>query len=137
MAKSTEELLGKIVEKLDDLQKSTHSIDKEVALQKAAAAERHNDIKSMQEEQKRTNEILEINTQSLTEHMARTDLLEKAVQTLDRRLTPFEREKIEKEAVAKHRRKVLITMSKVVAGLTALAGLLAVLKPYLLALLAI
>lgn len=137
MAKSTEELLGKIVEKLDDLQKSTHSIDKEVALQKAASEERHADIKAIQEEQKRANEILQINTESLHEHMARTDLLEKAVQTLDRRLTPFEKEKIEKEAIAKHRRKVLMTCGKVVAGLTALIGLLAALKPYLLALLAI
>lgn len=132
MAKTTEDMLTKIVEKLDDLQKSTHSIDKEVYLQKAAANERHADIKSIQEEQKRSNEILQENTNSLNEHMARTELLEKAAQSMDRRLTPLEVEKIEKEAVVRHRKEVILLVAKIVGVMTALGGIIMAAKPFIL-----
>jgi multidrug resistance efflux pump len=135
MAKTTEDLLSKIVDKLDDLQKSTHNIDKEVALQKAAAEERHADIRGLQDEAKRNNEILAENTKSLQEHMARTDLLEAAVKKMDERLTPIEIERIEKEAVAEHRKDVIIKIAKITGALTAIVGLLAAVKPFLLALL--
>lgn len=130
-------MFAKIVEKLDELQKSTHSIDKEVALQKAAADERSSDIKSMQEEQKRLNDILQQNTESLNEHMARTDLLEKAVQKMDERLTPIEIDKIEKEAVAKHRKEFVVKVAKVVGALATLGGIIAAMKPYIIALLSL
>lgn len=135
MAKTTEDLLSKIVDKLDDLQKSTHNIDKEVALQKAAADERHQDLKAVQEEQKRANEILAENTKSLQEHMARTDLLETAVKKIDERLTPIEIERIQKEAVAKHRKEVIVKAAKIAGALTALGGLIAAAKPLILLLL--
>lgn len=135
MPKTTEDLLSKIVDKLDELQKSTHSIDKEVALQKAAAMERHMDIKAIQDEQKKSNEILAENTKSLQEHMARTDLLEVAVKKIDERLTPIEIERIEKEAVAKHRREMIVKSAKIIGALTALGGFIAAAKPLILALL--
>ncbi len=135
MAKTTEDLLSKIVDKLDDLQKSTHNIDKEVALQKAAAEERHADIRGLQDEAKRNNEILAENTKSLQEHMARTDLLEAAVKKMDERLTPIEIERIEKEAVAKHRKDAIVKWAKIAGALTAIIGLVAAAKPFLLALL--
>lgn len=137
MAKTTEDLLSKIVDKLDELQKSTHSIDKEVALQKLAAEERHNDIKAVQHAQDKHNTILEENTKSLQEHMARTDLLEQAVKKMDERLTPIEIERIQNDAVAKHRRETIIKWAKIAGAATALAGAIAAAKPYLLALLAL
>lgn len=135
MAKTTEDLLSKIVDKLDDLQKSTHNIDKEVALQKAAAEERHADIKGLQDETKRNNEILAENTKSLQEHMARTDLLEAAVKKMDERLTPIEIERIQKEAVSKHRKEVIVKWAKIIGALATLGGMIAAAKPILLALL--
>lgn len=135
MAKTTEDLLTKIVDKLDDLQKSTHSIDKEVALQKAAAIERGFDIKAIQEEAKRTNNILQANTNSLNEHMMRTDLLEKAVQNMDARLTPIEVDKIQKEAIAIHRKEMMIKWGKIIAAMATLGGIIAAAKPFLLFLL--
>lgn len=137
MAKSTEDMLSKIVDKLDELQKSTHNIDKEVALQKAASNERHADIKSIQEEQKRSNDILQKNTESLNEHMARTDLLEKAVKKIDERLTPIEIDRIEKEAISKHRKEMMVRIAKILSVLAALGGAIAALKPYIIALLSI
>lgn len=135
MAKTTEDLLTKIVDKLDDLQKSTHNIDKEVALQKAASIERGHDIKAIQEEQKRSNDILQKNTESLNEHMHRTDLLEKAVQQMDARLTPIEVDKIQKEAIAAHRKEMMIKWGKIIAALATLGGMIAAAKPFLLFLL--
>lgn len=136
MAKTTEDMLSKIVDKLDELQKSTHNIDKEVALQKAAAEDHAQDLKSLQHEQKRNNDILQQNTQSLNEHMARTDLLESMVEKMDLRLTPLEREKIEKEAVAKHRKEMILLAAKIVGALTALGGIIMAAKPLILLLLA-
>lgn len=135
MAKTTEDMLAKIVDKLDELQKSTHSIDKEVALQKAAALERSYDIKAIQESQAINNAILQENTNSLNEHMARTELLEKAVNSLDRRLTPIEIDKIEKEAIAKHRKEVMVRWAKIIGSLATLGGIIAAAKPLILLLL--
>lgn len=135
MAKTTEDLLSKIIDKLDDLQKSTHNIDKEVALQKAAAEDRHTEIKGLKDEAALHNQILAENTKSLQEHMARTDLLEVAVKKIDERLTPIEIERIQKDAVAKHRRDLVIKTAKVAGALTALGGLLAAAKPLILLLL--
>lgn len=135
MAKTTEDILSKIIDKLDDLQKATYSIDKEVALQKASALERGFDIKAIQEEAKRTNDILQANTNSLNEHMHRTDLLEKAVQQMDARLTPIEVDKIQKEAIAAHRKEMMIKWGKIIAALATLGGLIAAAKPLLLFLL--
>jgi len=135
MAKTTEDMLAKIVDKLDELQKSTHSIDKEVALQKAASESRGTDIKAIQEEAKRTNDILQQNTNSLNEHMARTELLEKAVQKMDDRLTPIEVDKIQKEAIAAHRKEVMIRTAKIIATIATLGGIIAAAKPLLLLLL--
>lgn len=135
VAKSIEDTLGKISDKLDDLQKSVHSIDKEVALQKADAMIRGEHIKGLQEEAKRNNDILQENTNSLNEHMHRTDLLEKLVTEMDNRLTPLEKEKIEKEAISKHRRETLIRWGKILGALTALGGVIAAAKPLILLLL--
>lgn len=135
MAKTTEDLLVKIVDKLDELQKSTYNIDKEVALQKAAAEDHAQDLKVLQHEQKRNNDILQQNTQSLNEHMARTDLLESMVEKMDARLTPIEIDRIEKAAIAKHRKETLKKIGKIIAALTALGGIIAAAKPYLVLLL--
>ncbi len=45
------------------------------------------------------NDILEQNTQSLKEHMHRSDLLERIVEKMDKRLSPVETDFIRKQAV--------------------------------------
>lgn len=132
VAKTTEDMLVKIVDKLDDLQKSIHGVDKEVALQKAGAMERSFDIKSLQDEVKVNNQILQENTTSLQEHMMRTDLLEKAVFQMDQRLTPIEKDKIEQEAIARHRKEMIVRWAKLIGILAALGGMVAAAKPLLL-----
>lgn len=136
MAKTTaEEMLVKIVDKLDEMQKSLHNVDKDNAVIKAAVQEQSNDIKVLQEQQKQSNDIQRQNTKSLDEHMYRTDLLEKLHQDLDNRLTPIEIEKIEQTAIKAHTKELIIRWAKIVGALATVTGLIVAAKPFLLFLL--
>lgn len=135
MAKTTDEMLNKISEKLDDVVDSIHKVDKEVALQKSAFDEHIKQDEKMYEEFKRMNDILQQNTQSLKEHMHRTELLEELVTKIDTRLSPFEIDKIQKEAVNQYRNEKLKKYGKVLGLIATAIGILAALKPFLLKLL--
>jgi len=135
MAKNTEDMLNKIDEKLDDVVDSIHKVDKEVALQKAAFDDHIKQDERMYEEFKRMNDILQQNTESLKEHMHRTELLEDLVKKIDVRLSPFEIEKIEEEAVKKYRNSKLKKYGKILGAIATGIGILAAIKPLLLKLL--
>ncbi len=135
--KTVDELLLKIDGKIDDVSDSIYKIDKEFALHKAAFEQHLKQDELMYEEFKRMNNILQQNTQSLKEHMHRTELLEEIVKKMDARLSPVEIRHIEEEAIKKHRKEMLIKIGKVIAALTALGGLIAAAKPYLLLLLSL
>jgi hypothetical protein len=135
MAKTADELLLKIDNKIDDVSDSIHKVDKELALHKAAFEQHIKQDELMYEEFKRMNDILQQNTESLKEHMHRTELLEDIVKKMDARLSPVEIRHIEEEAIKRHRKEMLIKTGKIVAGITAVIGLLAAAKPLILALL--
>jgi thiaminase len=135
MAKNLDDMLNKIDEKLDDVSDAIHKVDKEVALQKAAFDEHIKQDEKMYEEFKRMNDILQQNTDSLKEHMHRTDLLEDIVKKMDLRLSPIELERIEDEAVKKYRNSKLKKYGKVLGAIATAIGILAMLKPLLLKLL--
>jgi DNA repair exonuclease SbcCD ATPase subunit len=135
MAKSLDDMLNKIDEKLDNVSDSIHKIDKEVALQKAAFDEHIKQDEKMYEEFKRMNDILQQNTDSLKEHMHRTDLLETMITKMDQRLSPIELERIEDEAVKKYRNSKLKKYGKVLGVIATAIGILAAAKPLLLKLL--
>ena len=135
MAKHVDEMLMKIDTKLDEVSDSIHKVDKEVALQKAAFDEHIKQDERMYEEFKRMNDILQANTESLKEHMHRTELLESIVQKMDARLTPIELEKIELAAITKYRNEKLVKYGKILGLITTLIGILAATKPLLLKLL--
>lgn len=76
--------------------------------------------KQMYEEIKRTNDILEKNTESLIEHVRRTELNEIAIKELksmnqrfDSRLTPIEHSHIEKAGLQKAWKRVGIVLGVV------------------------
>lgn len=137
MAKNTEDMLSKIDTKLDEAVEAIHKVDKDVALQKASLEERTNDVNRMYEELKRMNDILQQNTESLREHMHRTDLLEQLALNLNQRLEPIELEKIEQETIKKYRTEQLKKYGKIVGIVATAIGILAAIKPYLLKLLAL
>lgn len=133
MAKNLDEMLLRIDEKLDEVSDSIHKVDKEVALQKAAFEEHQKQDEGMYAELKRMNDILQDNTESLKEHMHRTALLEQLVAQMDIRLSPIEREKIEKEAVKKYHDAEVerwIKYGKILGVIAALIGIVAGIKNF-------
>jgi uncharacterized protein YukE len=124
MAKDLDSKINYIQEKLDDVAGTIHKIDKDVALQKAAFEEHQKQDEGMYEELKRMNDILQLNTESLKEHMHRTELLEKAVNILDTRLSPIEHEKIQKKAIEDYRKEKIIEIAKILGLITAALGVI-------------
>jgi uncharacterized protein YukE len=125
MAKDLEQKMSYIQEKLDDVASTVHKIDKEVALQKAAFEDHQKQDEGMYEELKRMNNILQENTESLREHMHRTELLEKVVKKIDDRLSPFEQEKLKKEAVDHYRKEKLVQIGKWLGLIATIVGIVA------------
>jgi CMP-N-acetylneuraminic acid synthetase len=72
-------------------------------------------------EMKRTNDILQDNTASLKDHMRRTELLERHIQTVEHKFSPLLAEQIGKEAVNNFVKNKLELAKKVggVAGASA------------------
>lgn len=131
MAKNVDDILIKIDVKLDEVSDTIHKIDKEVALQKAAFDDHIKQDELMYQEFKRMNDILQSNTDSLKEHMHRTELLETLVAKIDTRLAPIELERIEQEAVRKYRNAKLKKYGKILGVIATIAGILAAIQPFL------
>lgn len=91
--------LDYIKEKLDDVSSTCTRIDKEVSAQKVAFDEHIKQDEKMYEEFKRMNDILQTNTDSLKEHMHRSELLETMMVKMDARLSPLEVKDIQRTAV--------------------------------------
>lgn len=128
MAKNADEMLNKIDEKLDGVSDAIYKVDKEVALQKAAFDEHIKQDEKMYEEFKRMNDILQQNTNSLKEHMHRTNLLEDIVQKMDDRLSPIVQERLEEEAIKKYRNAKLKKWGKILGIIATIIGIIAGLK---------
>lgn len=135
MAKNLDDMLNKIDSKLDEVSDAIYKIDKEVALHKAAFDEHIKQDEKMYEEFKRMNDILSANTESLKEHMQRTviaenrqQILEDLVKSIDTRLSPFEQNKLEEEAVKKYRNEKLKKIGKILGIIATLVAIAAGIK---------
>jgi DNA repair exonuclease SbcCD ATPase subunit len=138
MAKDIDSKVDYIHDKLDEIADACQSIDKEVSLQKAAFDEHIKQDEKMYEEFKRMNDILQQNTDSLKEHMHRTDLLEHLVKKMDERFTPIELTHIESRVIEKYKSQKkakrtahIILITKIVSGVAAAIGLAVTLKAVL------
>lgn len=129
MATDIDGKLDYIQDKLDSVENCVSKIDKEVALQKAAFDDHLKQDERMYEEFKRMNDILQQNTESLKEHMYRTELLETIVQKMDTRLSPLEKENIEQQAVAKYRKDFMVRVAKITGILVGVISAIAALWP--------
>lgn len=137
MAKTTDEMLNKIDTKLDDVSESIHKVDKEVALHKASFDEHIKQDERMYEEFKRMNDILQQNTDSLKEHMHRTDLLEQLAMKMDARLAPIELARTKAATISEYRNAKLIKIAKWLGLIATVIGIIATAQPFLLKLLAL
>jgi DNA replication protein DnaD len=95
----SEKKLDYIQSKVDSVADTVANIDKDMALQKAALEAHTKQDEKMYEEFTRMNDILQVNTASLKEHMQQTMLLKELVIKMDKRLSPMEVEYIQKTAV--------------------------------------
>jgi chromosome segregation ATPase len=137
MAKELESRIEHIQERLDDISSSVHSIDKSLALQQGEFLEHTKQDEKMYEELKRMNNILQTNTDSLKEHMHRTDLLESLVTKMDIRLSPIENAKLEEDVIKKYqseqkkeRHERLIRLGKILGLVATTLTILAMLKSF-------
>lgn len=84
-------ILNKIDNKMDNLENKFAALDKDIVVQQAHAEVHQELLRSTQEHMEIMSKTLEINTESLKEHIRRTNLLENSIGGLDTRLTPLER----------------------------------------------
>lgn len=127
MAKDTDDKVSWIKEKVEEVAETIHKIDKEVSLQKAAFDDHLEQDERMFQEFRRMNDILQQNTDSLKEHMHRTDMLEGLLNRMDMRFAPIEMKHIKDGVIEEYRleRKkkiagILIFVAKVAGGITAI-----------------
>lgn len=129
MARDIDEKLNYIQQKIDDVADCVNKIDKDVVLHKAVFDDHLRQDEKMYEEFKRMNDILQQNTDSLKEHMHRTELLEELVQKMDARLTPIEKQNIQEMAIETYRHEVMIKVAKFIGLLVGIASAVAALWP--------
>jgi hypothetical protein len=123
-----DDILNKIDDQIEDISAAVHKIDKDLALQVAAFEAHTKQDEHMYEELKRMNDILQSNTESLKEHMQQTQLLKDTVLKIDARLAPFEKQKIEDEAVKAYRNAKIVKFGKWIGIVATIVGIVATLK---------
>lgn len=137
MAKDLDDKVTYIQEKIEEVSDMVYKIDKEVALQKAAFDDHLDQDEKMYEEFKRMNDILQVNTESLKEHMHRTEVAEKQLEILsdlvykiDNRLSPIEKEKLQEDAVKHYRNQKIVEIAKILGLITAVIGVITAIKSF-------
>lgn len=108
--------------KIDQIVDAVAKIDKEVALQKAALENHTKQDEQMYEQLRRMNDILQQNTDSLKEHMGNNALLKDMIVKMDQRLSPIEKERVEKAAVKEYATARLVLLLKVATAVGFVAG---------------
>jgi len=123
MAKRTTnaDKLDTIVDKISDI-----GTKLEVYISKFDSHVEHED--ELKQDLKTNTEILRVNTESLQDHMARTDTLEAFVKKIDERLNPVELESLRKAAVVEWWKSRVVFLAKVGGAIGAVGALGGILK---------
>lgn len=120
-----------IQEKVDSMAAAVASIDKDIALQKCALESHTQQDEKMYEELRRMNDILQLNTENLKEHMQNNMLLKDMIAKMDDRLSPIEVEHIQKTAVNKWVKVRVLYITNIGLAIAAVAGAWVYIKPWL------
>lgn len=111
-----QERLDKVVDKVHDISASVDTL--------TMSLESHTkQDERMYDELKRSNDILAENTESLKDHMRRTQLLEDFVRKVDTRIAPIEREHMSRKVLQAHRNATLKLIAKLGAAVGALGAM--------------
>jgi predicted transcriptional regulator len=116
--------LRSIDNSVKELSEKISSVDKTLAEHQVSFENHIKQDTMMYDELKRMNDILQSNTDSLKQHMYRTELLETAVLKLDQRLTPLEIQDIEKKAIKNWWAGAGMLIAKIASAIAGLAGLI-------------
>lgn len=135
MAKDIGKSIEDLQEKMDEIADQLHKIDKDTALHSLTLMEHLKMHERTYEEFKRSIDVLEANTNSLKEHMHRTELLETFVHKMNDRLMPIEVAQIEAAAIKKHKHETMVRWGKIIGSILGLIGIAAALKPLIIKLL--
>jgi hypothetical protein len=111
-----------IQDKVDSVVDIVNRIDKAQALQQAAFETHTIQDEQMHAELRRMNDTLMLQHQSLKEHMENNVLLRDMIVKMDDRLSPIEKERLERAAVRKFTADKLVFLLKVAAAVGFLAG---------------
>jgi uncharacterized FAD-dependent dehydrogenase len=130
-AMSDSKKIDYIQERVDSVAESMANIDKGLALQKAALETHTKQDENMYEELRRMNDILQLNTESLKEHMGNNVLLKDMLHNMNKRLEPIEVDFIQKTAVREWVLKKAKFTGKVAGAIVAIVGLWMYLQPLL------
>lgn len=120
-----------IKDSLEKLSDDVKNVDKTLTEYKVSFDHHILQDEKMYEEFKRMNDVLVQNTESLKEHMHRTALLEETIIKIDQRLSPIEKEKIEKEAVKAWMKNTAVIVGKAAAVVGAIGSAVAFLVKFL------
>lgn len=138
MSRNIDDKVDHIQNKVEEVSTTVHKIDKDLALQKAAFDDHLDQDKRIFEEFKRMNDILQQNTDSLREHMRRTDILEDMAKKFDARFAPIELAHIEQKIINKYttarKKKIrdrLVFITKIVGGTSAAIAIYLALKTFI------
>jgi hypothetical protein len=118
-------------ERLDSIATTCSNIDKELAIHRTAFSDHCEQEAHIYSEFKRMNDILQQNTDSLREHMHRSDMLESLVTSMDTRFSPVEIEFQRKKAISEWQRDKLMLLAKIAGVVSAAAAAWVYLKPFL------
>jgi N-glycosylase/DNA lyase len=84
--------------------------------------ESRDEIRDILKQLKTLSETMVTNTNHLEEHMVRTENAEKSIHNLTERMTPIEKEIIEKTAIKKYRREIIVFILKVFGAVSTVGG---------------
>ena len=124
MSEKKNDYIQYIQERVESVANSVANIDKDMALQRQALEDHTKSDEKMYSELCRMNDILQQNTDSLKEHVRRTNLLEDVMDRMDKRLTPIEIEHIQKTAVRDYIYKNAKYVAKVGTAVSVISGII-------------
>jgi len=108
-----------LTEKMDNVTEKVSGIDTKLEVHLAKFEAHVDGERDRWEALNHNTKILQENTESLKEHMQRTDLLENYVKKIDERFTPVEIAAQHKLAVANWWKNTLVLIAKIGGALTA------------------
>lgn len=134
MSKDIDVKLSGIQDQINDISDVVHKVDKEIALTQQTLKQHtaHDEILDAQivKQLQAIGVTLQKNTESLIEHMRRTEAVEHLIQKIDSRLEPLEVKHIREEAVRAWRQEFFLKTMKIVGAIGTIIAIVIGIKSF-------